>query len=88
MESKRRLITVEGRGEFGHYIERYDGPRDEGRTPKLTSDEDWTPLIYAGDSYEDVEEMHAQHRLDTGHPGPFRHSRILRRAVSPWEVYR
>lgn len=75
-----------GPWEFGHYIERYDGPLDEGRTPKLTSDADWTPLIYAGESLDDVEDMHARYRLDTGLTGPFRHSRILRRAVSPWEV--
>lgn len=77
-----------GPWEFGHYVERYDGPLDNGRMPKLTSAKDWTPLIYEAQSLEDAEECHARHRLDTGLTGPFRHSRVLRRFVSPWEVYR
>lgn len=77
-----------GPWEFGHYLERYDGPLDNGRMPKATSNRDWTPLIYEAESFEDAEGLHASHRLDTGLTGPFRHSRIVRRAVSPWEVYR
>lgn len=77
-----------GPWEFGHYIERYDGPLDEGRMPKNTSAADWTPLIYEAQSFEDAEELHHCHRLATGLTGPFRHSRIVRRAVSPWEVCR
>jgi len=56
--------------------------------PKNTSDADWCPLIYEAQSFEDAQELHARHRLDTGLTGPFRHARIVRRAVSPWEVYR
>lgn len=77
-----------GPWEFGHYIERYDGPMDAGRMPEETAEQDWTPLIYEAVSIEDAEEMHARLRFDTGTTGPFRHSRIVRRAVSPWEVYR
>ena len=77
-----------GPWEFGHYIERYDGPLDTGRMPKNTSNEDWTPLIYEAESFEDAEDIHHRRHLDTGMTGPFRHSRIVRRAVSPWEVYR
>lgn len=77
-----------GPWEFGHYIERYDGPLTEGRMPRRTAPEDWTPLIYEAQSFEDAEGLHARHRLDTGMTEPFRRSRVVRRAVSPWEVYR
>jgi len=77
----------DGPWEYGHYIERYDGPYVEGRVPRgPTADEDWTPLIYEAESAEDAEEMHRMHRLDAGLAGPFRRSRVVRRAVSPWEV--
>ena len=78
----------EGPWEFGHYIERYDGPLENGRMPKETFDSDWTPLIYEAGTHEEAEESHARTRLDTGLTGPFRRSRVVRRAVSPWEVYR
>lgn len=78
----------EGPWEFGHYIERYDGPLENGRMPKETFDSDWTPLIYEASNQEEAEEHHASHRLDTDLTGPFRRSRVVRRAVSPWEVYR
>lgn len=77
-----------GPWEFGHYIERYDGPLEGGHMPKETNEQDWTPLIYEAESFEDAEESHTRHRFDTGMTEPFRHSRILRRAVSAWEVYR
>lgn len=76
-----------GPWEYGHYIERYDGPYVEGKVPQgPTSDEDWTPLIYEAVSLEDAMEVHRRHHLDNEMTGPFRRSRILRRAVSPWEV--
>lgn len=73
-----------GPWEFGHYIERYDGPSDAGVTPSRTKEEDWTPLIYEAQDLEDAERAHARHHLDVT---PFRNSRIVRRAVSPWEVF-
>lgn len=76
-----------GSWEFGHYIERYDGPLDNGHMPRETSEEDWTPLIYKAQDLEDAEDMHAMHRLDTPLTSPFRNPRIVRRAVSPWEVF-
>lgn len=76
-----------GPWEFGHYIERYEGPLEGGHMPRVTIDNDWTPLIYEAQDLEDAEEEHARHRLDTGLTGPFRNSRIVRRAVSPWEVF-
>jgi hypothetical protein len=76
-----------GPWEYGHYVERYDGPYVKGMVPRgPTADEDWTPLIYEAVSLEDAEELHHLHRLDTGMTGPFRNSRVVRRAVSPWEV--
>ena len=78
-----------GAWEYGHYVERYDGPYMEGRVPRgPTADEDWTPLIYEATSAEDAEDMHRLHRHDTGMNAPFRRSRVVRRAVSPWEVVR
>jgi hypothetical protein len=82
-----RATNHEGPWEFAHYIERYDGPRDNGRVPARTLATDWTPLIYEASGLEDAEEMHARHRLDTGMTEPFRNSRVLRRATSPWEVF-
>lgn len=75
-----------GPWEFGHYIERYDGPLDNGHVPLETAEEDWTPLIYEAQDLEDAEDVHAHHRFDGPLTGPFRNSRIVRRAVSPWEV--
>lgn len=76
-----------GPWEYAHYIERYDGPFVEGKMPQgPTSDEDWTPLIYEATSAEDAEDLHRMHRHDTGMGSPFRRSRVVRRAVSPWEV--
>lgn len=77
----------EGPFEFGHYLERYDGPLDEGFIPRTAQDSDWTPLIFEAQDLEEAERHHARHRLDTGLTGPFRNSRIVRRAVSPWEVF-
>ena len=73
-----------GPWEYGNYVERYDGPCIEGQVPKgQTADEDWTPLIYEAESAEDAEVTHQFHvRLGS----PFRRSRVVRRAVSPWEV--
>lgn len=59
--------------QWGHYVERDD--RGE-----------WTPLIYEADSYEDALDVHLSHNRAAGGNGPFRNSRIVRRAVSPWEV--
>ena len=73
-----------GPWEFGHYIERYDGPGDAGVVPSRTKSEHWTPLIYEAECLEDAEREHARHRIDMN---PFRNSRIVRRAVSPWEVF-
>lgn len=60
--------------EWGTYIER----NDRGY---------WTPLVYGGLSYEHA---HESWRLDcalvTRSPGTFRNPRLVRRAVSPWEV--
>lgn len=86
---RERIEAATGSGpwEFGHYVERYDGPLEGGRMPRRTVDDDWTPLIYEAQDLEDAEEVHARHRLDTGLTGPFRNSRIVRRAVSPWEVF-
>lgn len=75
----------DGPWEYGHYIERYDGPFVNGRVPGETLDSDWTPLIYEGDSLEDAEGLHGRHRSDTALT-PYRRSRVVRRAVSPWEV--
>ena len=60
--------------EWGTYIERWDN-------------DGWVPLVYGGHSYEDAYE-HWRQRCDmaTSTPGLFRHPRLVRRAVSPWEV--
>lgn len=62
-----------GPWEFGHYIERKDG-------------EDWTPLIYGGMTAQQAHDHHMRQYLETGLTGPFRRSRVVRRAVSPWEI--
>lgn len=73
-----------GPWEYGYYVERYDGPYIEGQVPAgPTADEDWTPLIYEATDREDAEEMH-HWTVEMG--SPFRRSRVVRRAVSPWEV--
>ena len=60
--------------EWGTYIERNDGG-------------DWTPLVYGGHSYEDAHESWRRDcDLATSAPGTFRNPRLVRRAVSPWEV--
>lgn len=60
--------------EWGTYIER----NDRGN---------WTPHVYGGFSYE---EAHQKWRLDCAlvarEPDSWRNPRIVRRAVSPWEV--
>lgn len=69
--------TPEGPWEFGHYIERND--HDSG----------WTPLIYGELTEEQAQEHHARHRYDgTRGDDVFRNSRVVRRAVSPWELWR
>lgn len=79
---------VTGPWEFGHYVERYDGPLDAGKMPGKTLEQDWTPLIYEAQDLEDAQEIHARHIRDDGPHSPFRYSRVVRRSVSPWEVYR
>lgn len=60
--------------EWGIYIERND--RDG-----------WTPLVYGGFSHEDAKEQHRDNeRLAASTPDHFRNPRLVRRAVSPWEV--
>jgi len=61
----------EDRYQWGHYIERNDG-RD-GKS-------DWFPIIYDGDE-ESVRQWHGTGR----HGDSFRNSRIVRRAIGPWE---
>lgn len=58
--------------QWGQYCERLDG-------------DDWTPLVYEADSFEDALDMHLMtQRLSSE---VFRRSRVVRRAVSPWEVW-
>lgn len=60
--------------EWGVYIERNDGG-------------DWVPLVYGGHSYEDAyEHLRQDCNMVTSTPGAFRNPRLVRRAVSPWEV--
>lgn len=65
--------------EYGTYIERNDG-RD--------GKDDWVPLVYGGNkSWEDTWVDHrANCKASAAHPRMFRNPRIVRRAVSPWEV--
>lgn len=65
--------------EWGVYIERNDGTVDR---------DDWTPLVYGGFSYEDAYE-HWRRDCDmvTRMPDRYRNPRLVRRAVSPWEVH-
>ena len=65
--------------EYGTYIERNDG-RD--------GQDDWTPLVYGGyESFSDVRNMWLSDcDAATRHPNAVRNPRIVRRAVSPWEV--
>ena len=60
--------------EWGVYIER----NDRGG---------WRPLVYGGFSYEDAY-RHWRQECDmvTSWPNRFRNPRLVRRAVSPWEV--
>lgn len=60
-----------GPWQYGHYVERMD--RDG-----------WTPLIYGADDLDDA--ISAAGYAPTGSGYPFRHSRIVRRAIGPWEV--
>lgn len=94
-ESRRIQWGVEGAThhftgpfEFGNYVERYDGPLDDGRMPTNTQEQDWTPLIYEAQDFEDAKELHDRNIRDDGPHSPYRYSRIVRRAVSPWEVFR
>lgn len=65
----------DGPWEFGHYIERRDGGQ-------------WTPLVYGEMTEQEAQAHHARHRLATGlGDEPFRRSRVVRRAVSPWELH-
>lgn len=65
--------------EWGVYIERNDG-RD--------GEDDWTPLVYGkGGSFERALESYLSfHNAARVSPKTYRHPRIVRRAVSPWEV--
>jgi hypothetical protein len=66
----------DGPWEFGHYIERND------------NDSGWIPLIYGGLTEGLAQELHARHRYDgTRGDDVFRNSRVVRRAVSPWELW-
>ena len=64
--------------EWGIYIERNDG---SGNQP------DWTPLVDGGLTYGAAQN---RWRLDcefaAHNPDQFRNPRLVRRAVSPWEV--
>ncbi len=65
--------------EYGLYVERNDG-RD--------GKDGWTPLVYGGCvNYEDAVQCArpTMHSI-TVSPRTFRNPRIVRRAVSPWEV--
>ena len=64
--------------EWGIYIERNDGRVDRP---------DWVPLVYGGFDYEDAYRRWRQ-KCDavTSVPDHFRNPRLVRRAVSPWEV--
>ena len=60
--------------EWGIYIERWDN-------------DGWTPLVYGGFSHEDAYQHWRQKcTLATSAPDTFRNPRLVRRAVSPWEV--
>lgn len=60
--------------EWGIYIERNDRAG-------------WTPLVYGGFSQEDAYQHWRQDcALAASTPDHFRNPRIVRRAVSPWEV--
>lgn len=61
----------DGTWQFGHYVERLD--RD-----------DWTPLIYDADSLETAQKWASDASRDVS--GAYRHSRVVRRAIGPWEV--
>lgn len=65
--------------EYGTYIERNDG-RD--------GKDDWVPLVYGGNkSWEDARKSWMREcNFAATHPRMFRNPRIVRRAVSPWEV--
>lgn len=69
----------EGPWEFGEYCERYDGPADGDRS----DDSLWIPLIYG-----EMTETEARQRVSEERMVPefIRNSRVVRRAVSPWEV--
>lgn len=66
--------------EYGTYIERNDG-RD--------GKDDWVPLVYGGCESREDARKHWLREGDfaTQHPERFRNPRIVRRAVSPWEVH-
>lgn len=64
--------------EWGIYIERNDGRGGQ---------DNWVPLVYGGFSYEDAyEHWRRDCTLATSTPSHFRNPRLVRRAVSPWEV--
>ncbi|WP_336819801.1 hypothetical protein [Gordonia sp. MMO-8] len=71
----------DGPWEFGHYIERYDGPASGDRS----DDQLWTPLIYGEMTEAEALNLHTS-SYSEGPSSPFRRSRVVRRAVSPWEV--
>ncbi|QIG58236.1 hypothetical protein SEA_SKOG_84 [Gordonia phage Skog] len=88
MQAVRRGIEVathhEGPFEFGHYIERFDG----GENGDRNDDSLWTPIIYEADSLEDAVESRGSFAVDIGlGDSHYRRSEIVRRAVSPWEVF-
>ncbi|MFB9776137.1 hypothetical protein [Brevibacterium otitidis] len=62
--------------EWGVYVERNDGRRGKDA---------WTPLVYGGmESFEDARQR--WRNFCGGPPHLYRNPRIVRRAVSPWEV--
>lgn len=63
--------------EWGVYVERNDGRRGEDR---------WTPLVYGEmESFDDARQRWRD--FCTQPLGLYRNQRIVRRAVSPWEVF-
>ena len=75
----------DGPWEWGHYIERFDG----GDNGDRSDDSLWTPLIYGEMTEDGARELHDRDRYQGSRKSdPYRRSRVVRRAVSPWEVQR
>ncbi|TEA09103.1 hypothetical protein [Mycobacteroides salmoniphilum] len=67
----------DGPFEWGEYVERFDGKDGDDHA----DDSLWTPLIYGGKSEDE-----ARAAVERPETFPFRHHRVIRRAVSAWEV--